>query len=127
MNLNKKGQVLIAFIIILPLILVLLVNVIDIGLYGVEKKKINDTVKTSVRYGIKNINDEEIESKVTALILKDIPGVKKSDIFIDTSNNYIKVSVKKKYQPLFKINNSLETNISYYGSINDSKIEIKKE
>ena len=50
-----------------------------------------------------------------------------NNIDIDVSNNYVKVGVNKKYNPLFNISNNLEINATYYGSINDSKIEIKKE
>ena len=127
MNLNRKGQVLVAFIIIMPLMLLLIVNVIDIGLYGIEKNKINDSAKSSVRYGLKNISDENIENKIHALLIKNIDGINDNDINITVSNNYVKVKVNKKYKPLFKLNNSLNTDISYYGTINDSKIEIKKE
>ncbi len=127
MNLNKKGQVLVAFIIMMPLILMLIVNIIDIGLYGVEKRKIDDSVKSSVRYGLKNISDENIENKIHALLIKNIDGINDNDINITVSNNYVKVKVNKKYKPLFKLNNSLNTDISYYGTVNDSKIEIKKE
>lgn len=127
MNLNKKGQVLVAFIIMMPLILMLIVNIIDIGLYGVEKRKIDDSVKSSVRYGLKNIGDENIDNKIHALLIKNIDGINDNDINITVSNNYIRVKVNKKYKPLFKLNNSLNTDVSYYGTINDSKIEIKKE
>lgn len=127
MNINKKGQVLVAFIIMMPLILMLIVNIIDIGLYGVEKRKIDDSVKSSVRYGLKNISDENIENKIHALLIKNIDGINDNDINITVSNNYVKVKVNKKYKPLFKLNNSLNTDISYYGTVNDSKIEIKKE
>ena len=127
MNINKKGQVLVAFIIMMPLILMLIVNIIDIGLYGVEKRKIDDSVKSSVRYGLKNISDENIENKIRALLLKDIDNISENDMEITVDNNYVRVKVNKKYKPLFKLNNSLNTDISYYGTVNDSKIEIKKE
>ena len=127
MNINKKGQVLVAFIIMMPLILMLIVNIIDIGLYGVEKRKIDDSVKSSVRYGLKNISDENIENKIHALLIKNIDGINDNDINITVSNNYVRVKVNKKYKPLFKLNNYLSTEVSYYGTVNDSKIEIKKE
>lgn len=127
MNLNRKGQVLVAFIIIMPLMLLLIVNVIDIGLYGIEKNKINDSAKSSVRYGLKNISDENIENKIRALLLKDIDNISENDMEITVDNNYVRVKVNKKYNPLFKLNNYLSTEVSYYGTVNDSKIEIKKE
>ena len=126
MNLNNKGQVLVAFVIILPIVLFLLVSIIDIGLYGIEKRNISDNVKSSVRYGVKNIKDDNIEAKVRALLMKNIDDLKESDVNITISDNYIKVTVNKDYKPLFKFNR-LSTNVSYSGSISNSKIELKKE
>lgn len=126
MNLNNKGQVLVAFVIILPIVLFLLVSIIDIGLYGIEKRNISDNVKSSVRYGVKNIKDDNIEAKVRALLMKNIDGLEESDVNITISDNYIKVTVNKDYKPLFKFNR-LSTNVSYSGSISNSKIELKKE
>ena len=126
MNLNNKGQVLVAFVIILPIVLFLLVSIIDIGLYGIEKRNISDNVKSSVRYGVKNIKDDNIEAKVRAILMKNIDDLKESDVNITISDNYIKVTVNKDYKPLFKFNR-LSTNVSYSGSISNSKIELKKE
>ena len=126
MNLNNKGQVLVAFVIILQIVLFLLVSIIDIGLYGIEKRNISDNVKSSVRYGVKNIKDDNIEAKVRAILMKNIDDLKESDVNITISDNYIKVTVNKDYKPLFKFNR-LSTNVSYSGSISNSKIELKKE
>ena len=127
MKLDKRGQVLVSFIIMMPIILLLLVIVIDLGLFGVEKRTVDDNVKTAVRYGVKNIKDENIENKILALLIKNIENINDNNIDIDVYNNYVKVGVNKKYNPLFNISNNLEINATYYGSINDSKIEIKKE
>ena len=59
--LNKKGQVLVVFVLILPLILIFLGLVIDIGNRLVIKKKNENILKDIVIYTYKTLEKEENE------------------------------------------------------------------
>lgn len=125
---NKKGQVLILFVLLIPVFLMLLAFVIDIGFLYIEDKKIESSIKESIQYGLENIDNIDIQSKIDELITKNINNALSIQVHID--NGYIYVSVEKKYQGMFKSlfkNNIYVMNNSYYGYIEDNKLIINKE
>lgn len=127
---NKNGQALILFVLLLPLIFIFLYLVVDIGIIHIEKVKMQNTVKEVIKEQLKceNCSLEEKITKIRNLLNKNI-----EDISIDTlevNDNYIKVSVSKNYKSIFiglfkKSDNKLK--VSYKGYIEFDKITIKKE
>ena len=124
---RSKGQVLVSFILLIPVILLTLALVIDLGLYSLEKRKIDNTLYDTISYGVSHINDVDVTNYMKALLLKNIPDIDDSNIDIKVENNYVKVKVEKEYKAKFKISKNLKIESSYYGSITDNKIDIKKE
>lgn len=124
---RSKGQVLVSFILLIPVILLTLALVIDLGLYSLEKRKIDNTLYDTISYGVSHINDVDVTNYMKALLLKNIPDIDDSNIYIKVENNYVKVKVEKEYKAKFKISKNLKIESSYYGSITDNKIDIKKE
>lgn len=110
---NNKGQVLVLFVIILPIILLLLTFIIDIGLMSIEKRKISNNTYDAVEYYLKE-NDIEKTKKLLNNNLKDIT------VDIKTDNENVLISVVKRYKGIFKLNN--EINITYKGNINNKRI-----
>lgn len=47
---NNKGQTLVVFVLILPIILILLIGIIDIGSVSIEKRKINNVLDNAIEY-----------------------------------------------------------------------------
>ena len=93
MKLNNKGQTLVIFIILIPLLITLMAFVVDISYMYRENNKLENTTKTI----IKNLYDERldgnIESKVKDLYKKnkiDEKNVKvtASDDYLTIDNNY---------------------------------------
>jgi len=126
MKLNNKGQVLVAFIILLPILLMLFTLVIDLGLMGYEKRNISNNIKDTIEFGLKNIDNLDIKNKMYNLLIKNIDD---ADIEIIIDNNYIKINVKKEYNRVFKIlsNGNYVIDITYSGNIVNNKITLKKE
>lgn len=124
---RSKGQVLVSFILMIPVILLTLALVIDLGLYGVEKRKIDNTVKDAVKYGLDNIKESDTSNYIKALLMKNIDGITDNNINIKIDNNYVSVKVIKMYKAKFKISKNLEIKSSFYGNIKDDIKEIKKE
>lgn len=61
---NNKGQVLVIFVILIPIIILLFTLVIDIGNMYIEKRNINNNLKYAIEYSNKNnTNIEEILNK----------------------------------------------------------------
>ena len=62
-KLNNKGQSLVMFILILPIILLLIVLVVDIGSIMVKKQELDNVNQLTIEYGLDHISNQEIESK----------------------------------------------------------------
>lgn len=66
---NKKGQTLIIFVILIPIIMAIFALVIDIGLMTYENVKSKNTTKTILKEGLKN-NDLN-ENYLKKMLLKN--------------------------------------------------------
>ena len=91
---NNKGQSLVVFVIIIPIILILFTIVINLGFVYVEKRAINNTLDNAIEYYNENKEDIDIENKIRLLINKNIDNIDKLDIEIN--NNQIQIELTKK-------------------------------
>ena len=122
---NNKGQSLAVFVLIIPIIILLFILVLDYGMISVEKRKISSSVKSSIKYGLKKIDNENIQDDLKKLIYKNInqDSIKKLEIQIN--NDSISVDIVVKYDGVFNfITNNIK--VFYTGSIVDNKIKIIK-
>ena len=122
---NNKGQSLATFIIILPIIVLLIVLVLDYGLMSVEKRNITSDIKTSIKYGLNNLENSNNSNDIKELIYKNIDQNKIKKLDIDITNKSVSVDIIVKYDSIFKIINN-EIKLSYIGTIENNKIEVKK-
>ena len=117
---NNKGQTLVIFVIILPILLIMLTLVIDLGLLYIEKRNIDNNVYDGVLYYLENIEENNIKDKTYKLLNKNI---KDSNIFIDEEENYVEITVSKGRKSLYSIiSNSTDINVSYKGLKENKKI-----
>ena len=119
---NNKGQSLVIFIIILPILLLLFALIWEIGNFGFTINRYEKEIKDTIKYGLDNI-DNINEEKLTILLKQNING----KINVEISNKVIKVNVKEKYDNLFNFNNKFDIDITYIGYIENNKQIIKKE
>lgn len=98
---NSKGQVLVVFVIILPILLLLLALVIDYGILSVETRGINNNIKMAL--------EEESVEDIKVLLEKNI---KDSTIEVNESDNEIIVDVVKNYKGILFFKNK-KINIKY--------------
>lgn len=108
---NNKGQTLVIFVIILPIILILLTLVVDLGLLHIEKRKIENNVLDASDYYLENINDVDIKNKVENLLNKNIKDIDK--ISINEESDYIEIKVTKKNNSLYNIISDKEIIVIY--------------
>ncbi len=112
---NKKGQVLVVFVLILPLILILLGLVIDIGNTLIIKKKTENSLQEAIQYVFKN-NDEINIDLLEKNIKENIKDYK--NLRIDYNENIIKVDLEVMYKSIFTSifgigSNTAEINLKY--------------
>lgn len=122
---NKKGQVLLVFILLIPVFLILLALVVDVGLLYKEKKHLDSSLKAATKYGLKHITDASVKEKVETLILENVGDTSEINVVIE--DDAITTSIKENYNGIFKMlfkNNIYEIEISYYGYMDDNNKEV---
>lgn len=123
---NRKGQVLVSFLLILPLLLILLVFIVDMGLMKVSVRKVEHVIKEAITYELKS--SEISDSRVNDYIKNNLSDIKDVNIVVGTDNIKVSVSVYKKsiFNSLIK-NKNYTISKSYYGYKENDKIKIIKE
>jgi len=118
---NNKGQTLVIFVIVLPILLMMLTLIIDLGFLYIEKRNISNNVSDAVEYYLDNSNDTDIENKVTKLLNKNIKNIE--DININNNLEYVEINVSKTRKSLYSIiSHDTDINITYIGYKDSKKI-----
>lgn len=126
MNLNNKGQSLVMFIVIIPILIIILTFVYDIGTAIYEKNSLSNTNYMVIDYGLSNI-DKVSENDLIDLILKNSKGVNNVSVIID--DKIIDIKISKNFKGIFgKIINTNLTQIvsEYKGELIDDKKKIER-
>lgn len=118
---NNKGQTLVIFIIILPIILTIFTLVIDLGILYISKRNVENNVSNAIEYYLKNINNEKAETNMTDMINRNVKDIDK--IYINNNLEYIEVIVIKEHNSLYNLLKG-ESNIkvTYKGYKGNKKI-----
>ncbi len=120
---NNKGQTLVIFVIMLPIILTMFTLIIDLGILYIDKRNVDNNVSSAVEYYLNNILDDNIETKLTSMLNKNIKDIE--NIYVNNTSEYIEVKVIKKNKSLYKIiTNDNNIEVTYKG-YKDSKEVIK--
>ena len=126
---DRKGQVLVGFLLLLPPLLILFVFVIDIGFMKVEERKLENTVKEAITYGLKQESpEEEVQQQVETMIRKNIDNIEFLDTVVTNGNIQVHLSTRQKNvfgiilnQRMYKIEKR------YQGYLENETIKIIKE
>ncbi len=98
---NKRGQVLVAFVLILPLVLMFVGLIIDIGNNLVLRKRAENAIKDAIIYNLKN-ESEDINYKIDLIeknIKKNIDNY--DDLKLNIKDEILEVKLKMTYKSLF--------------------------
>lgn len=93
MRLNNKGQSLVLFVCILPVILMVLLLVFDMGKISEEKEKLNSINKLAINYLKDNSVNPETLTKTEDLIIKNDSNIK--IIKLENANDKVTISLNK--------------------------------
>lgn len=117
---NNKGQVLVLFVILLPILLLLLMIIIEIGKINLEKTKTKNTIKEIIETNLKNY-DNNTKDKINTLIETNINDIEYKTIFI--SEDEIKITLK---QTKTLLGRKIEIEYKYKGTKQEEKITISE-
>ncbi len=122
---NNKGQTLVLFLFIIPIIFLIFMVIYQVGTAELDKKKLNDRVNTMVEYGINHWSEEDIKEKMIEMFKKDFPKVALDNIEIKLETGKVTMTVTQDYEILFIKKQRIR--VSYIGTNIDGKVQIVKE
>lgn len=123
-NLNNRGQTLVLFVMLLPIMLLVMVLVFDIGKSIVEKQKLDNISFMIVSYGIEHSKDDNIEGTLKELVTLNYKDA--TDVEILVKDDYVSVSLSGKVKGVFGNlvgKSNFKVRSYYIGNINDKKIK----
>ena len=124
---NNKGQSLVLFVIVIPILLFILILVIDIGKSINLKQELNNINKIVLDYGIDKIDEENLEVELTELVKLNNNEIDKIDIKLDDDKIYLNISCNMDLIFISLGDLSLfEITSSYVGYIQDGNKRIEK-
>ena len=123
MTLNNKGQSLVLFIVLIPIMILIMVLVIDIGNLYYNKKELDNIGYLVTSYGIDNYNEDDVLNKM--IKLANLNDDNLSSVYVNNTNN-IEVNLTKnvsfEFGKMFSLN-GIEIKTNYIGDINSKKIK----
>ena len=119
---NNKGQVLVVFVILLPIFLLILTGLIDLALLNLEVKKLNSNTHDALEYYLDNYEEEDVLENTKTLLNKNMKNI---EININDSNDKVIIKVEKNYKSIYSVISKKEHLISKYIGDKETKKIIK--
>ena len=116
---NSKGQVLVIFVIILPIFLFLFVLAVDYGILSTEKRKIDNNIRYALEYYLNNIDNDKVYDNTIELLESNLKDI---EISINDKNEYVDMEVKSNYKSLYSNIFKTDLLIRYKGLKENKKI-----
>lgn len=124
---DNKGQSLVAFIFILPIIILILLVIIDYGQISIQKQETISSVKDIITYALRNNDANNRENEMKNLLYKNIDESKVNTLDIEIADNKVTVNIIVIPNEVFNVLN-IHNNIklSYVGKIENNQIIIEE-
>ena len=126
MHLNNRGQTLVTFILVIPIILLILVLIYDVANAIYEKNRLSNTSFLAEEYALDNINNVD-ENDIINYILKNSDNLNKISVII--KDNVIDIELSKNIKGVFGKSfkfDLIEIRSVYRGSIVNEKNNIER-
>ena len=126
LKINNKGQSLVMFVLIIPIFLLILTHVYDVGNAIYEKDRLSNTNYLTIEYGLNNI-DTVTENDLKNLIEQNTSNLKY--IYVTIEENQIEIKMEKDAKSIIgkMFNFNLVKIISHYkGKIINNQKEIER-
>ena len=106
---NNKGQTLVLFIILLPVILIMLVLVVSLAASSIQKRKIDMVIKNTIEDNMDNLNDIDINEQIDSMLENNLGEFDERNIVI--KSEYLEITIRTKINNLFDFITSDDTEI----------------
>ena len=124
---NNKGQSLVLFVLLIPVIFMIIFMVYEIGKMTLLRQELDNISYLALDYGIDNIDKTDVESMIKEIIIKNKDDIDNIDITTNDDKIYVNledginsdISIFSRSK-LFKIKSS------YVGYISDGKKIIER-
>lgn len=124
-KLNNKGQSLVMFVLIIPIIILVFFLVVDIGNAIRMKNELNNVCYLVMDYAISNNYDNSMNDKIIDLIKRNLDDV--SFIGINFENDVINITVKRRIKGIISDKLTVtEVISSYNGYVKENKKVIER-
>lgn len=122
---NNNGQVLVVFILLLPLVLIFLTIIIDYGNLYLKTREIENNLKFVVKERFKY--NDDVELILEDLLKKNIKNMKTYDIKI--ANEFVIITVFVEVKRIFPviITGNQDIKMTYRGYKTNDQIKLEKE
>ena len=124
-KMNNKGQALVVFVLVLPLIMLIIAGVMEMGRLSLVKAEYEDSIIDTINYGLDNLDKENVKEKMNLLLDKNISGTKNIEITEGTIKIHVTSNLDSMFSKLFK--KVYDINLTYRGYIVDGKKKIVKD
>ena len=124
---NNKGQTLVLFVVVLPILLLVLVLVIDIGKIIVKKLELDNISEIVLEYGIGKLGEENIYDDMFNLVKQNNNDIDKINIDIREDKIYLSLSCDGEF--IFKKiidSNRFKIESNYVGYFIDGEKRIER-
>lgn len=124
-KMNNKGQALVVFVLVLPIIMLIIAGVMEMGRLSLVKAEYEDSIIDTINYGLDNLDKENVKEKMNLLLDKNISGTKNIEITEGTIKIHVTSNLDSMFSKLFK--KVYDINLTYRGYIVDGKKKIVKD
>ena len=123
---NNKGQSLVTFILVLPIMLLIFFGLYDIGNMVILKNELRNISYIVLDYGIDNIDSDNVIIDMNALVIKNKSDIDDVSIVKDDDGKlhivlYDSADTKISFSNIFKIK------VAYVGYMNEDKKVIERD
>ena len=121
---NNRGQSLVTFVLIIPILFLIFLMVYNIGNMILLKNELNDINRIVIDYGLNNIEEEDIIVKMEELVKKNKNNI--DNISINIEDNKIYVILEDSIDTNMNINGLFRVKSSYVGYLDNDKKVIER-
>lgn len=123
---NNRGQSLVTFVLVLPILLLILLALYDIGNMVILKNELRNVSYIALDYGINNIDNPNMIEDMKALILKNKSDIDDVNVIKDEDDK-IHISFSDSVNTKISFSNIFKIKVSYVGYVNDDKKVIERD